>query len=406
MVVYVVSIAATAQNLLKGQLGAMRKRGFRVALVCSPGTGLEAYARSEGAELYAMRMRRGLLGPRDLVSLLRMLVLFCRLRPALVNAATPKAAFVASIAAFLARVPVRIYSLWGLRLEGERPGTARRHLLRVVENMTCRAATLVLCAGPELRQKALEEGLADSEKLVVLDRGSTNGVDLTRFVTSDVHDRAPARESAGLDPQPVTFGFVGRVTADKGLAALVDAFRSLELTTPAQLVIIGPHDPTDPCPERTARLMDQDPRIVEVASVVDPRPYLHALDVLVLPTRREGLPNVLLEAGACGLPVVTTTATGCRDAVLEGESAIVVGVDDEVGLARAMTRLATDPLLRVQMGRCARSFVEESFDSEHVWDKVAELYESEISSSALDRPGRPGDGRAVESLRRTGGSAR
>ncbi|WP_433802904.1 glycosyltransferase [Actinomycetospora sp. CA-084318] len=385
LVVYAVSVAATATSLLRGQLGAMVARGHRVAVVCSPGGGMEEFARAEGVEFHPLPMTRGLLGPGDLVSFLRAVRLLRRLRPAVVNAATPKAAFVIGLAAAVARVPVRVYSLWGLRLEGERPGGWRHRLLFVAEWVTSRAATVVLCAGPELRDKAVALGVHAGRRCVVLGEGSTNGVDLDYFAAPGAIARADLRRAQDLDPDTVVFGFIGRSTADKGVGALVEAFRGMSSRTPRLLALIGPADDTDPLPAATTVAIELDPSIRHVGYVPDLRTWLHAFDVLVLPTRREGLPNVLLEAGAAGLPAVTTTATGCRDAVEEGRTALVVPIDDPVALGRALDRLADDAALRAAMGAAARDHVTRRFDEKAVWAAVADFYDHELARTDLRR---------------------
>ena len=385
LVVYAVSVAATATSLLRGQLAAMAAHGYRVAVLCSPGPGMEEFARDEGVAYHPLPMTRGLLGPGDVVSFVRAVRLLRRLRPAVVNAATPKAAFVIGLAAAVARVPVRVYSLWGLRLEGERPRGWRHRLLWAAEWVTSRASTVVLCAGPELRNKAVALGIDAGRRCVVLGDGSTNGVDLRYFAAPAPPARAELRRAQGVDPATVVFGFIGRSTADKGVEALVEAFRRMRTTQPRLLALVGPADDTDPLPEGTTRAMAEDPRIRHVGFVPDLRTWLHAFDVLVLPTRREGLPNVLLEAGAAGLPAVTTTATGCRDAVEEGTTALVVPVDDPLALAAALDRLADDAELRVTMGASARSAVARRFDETTVWAAIAEFYGQELGGGTRRR---------------------
>ncbi|MEJ2866421.1 glycosyltransferase [Actinomycetospora sp. OC33-EN08] len=379
LVVYAVSVAATATSLLRGQVGAMVAHGLRVAVVCSPGPGMAEFARDEGVKYHPLPMTRGLLGPGDVVSFVRAVRLLRRLRPAVVNAATPKAAFVIGLAAALARVPVRVYSLWGLRLEGERRGSWRYRLLWAAEWVTSRAATVVLCAGPELRDEAVALGIDAGRRCVVLGDGSTNGVDLRYFAAPPPVRRAELRRNQDLDPETVVFGFIGRSTADKGVEALVEAFGRMTTGRPRLLALIGPADATDPLAPATVRAIEDDPRIRHVGFVPDLRTWLHAFDVLVLPTRREGLPNVLLEAGAAGLPAITTTATGCRDAVDEGTTALVVPVDDAAALARAMDRLADDADLRGALGAAGRSLVEQRFDETAVWAAIAEFYGRELA---------------------------
>lgn len=383
LVVYAVTVAASATTLLRGQLSAMVARGHRVVLVCSPGAGVAEFARDEGVVFAPLPLTRGLLAPGDVISFIRAFRLLRRLRPAAVNVATPKAAFVIGLAAAAARVPVRVYSLWGLRLEGERPGSFRHRLLRLVEWITSRASTVVLCAGAELLARAESLGVLAGRRAVVLGHGSTNGVDLDYFAPPTAIVRAALRAEHDVPPGAVVFGFIGRLTSDKGVAALVDAFRRMSIDRPALLVLIGPEDRTDPLPDTTTRTVADDQRIRRVGVLPDPRGWLHAMDVLVLPTRREGLPNVLLEAGAVGVPSITTTATGCRDAVRAGITSLVVPPDDPPALAAAMERLAVDDGLRTDMGRAGRSHVEQRFGCHAVWRAIADFHADELATVGI-----------------------
>lgn len=371
VVVYAVTVATSAYVLLRGQLEAVRDLGFRVVLMCSPDERLAAFAAERDVEVVPLPMTRGLLAPADLRSLVRAVVALRRLRPVLTNVSTPKAALVVGIAAWLARVPVRVYSLWGLRLEGERPGTWRYRLLHAAERCTAAVATEVLCAGASLRARAVALGVVGA-RARVLGHGSTNGVDLDRFRPPGPGEAAAARQRLGLPPDAFVVGFVGRIVRDKGVEALLEAFDDVARDQTARLLLVGAADGTDPLPPAVEQRLRADERVV-VTGVVDPAPHYHAMDVFVLPSRREGLPNVSLEAGACGLPVVTTTATGCPDAVDPGRSALVVGVDDAAALGAAL-RTLTDVARRAEMGRRGREFVAARFAEKDVWAGITQFY--------------------------------
>ncbi|MEJ3652824.1 glycosyltransferase family 4 protein [Actinomycetes bacterium KLBMP 9759] len=381
VVVYAVTVARSAVVLLRGQLAAMRAQGYRVVVICSPedGIDLDGFAAAQGVEVVPLPMTRGLASPADVRSLVAAVRVLRRLRPSIVNASTPKAGLVVGLAARLAGVPVRIYSLWGLRLEGERPGSLRYRLLHAAERVTCALSTTVLCASGSLRDRAVELRLVDEDRTRVLGRGSTNGIDLDRYRPATPDEIAAAKVGAGFPQEAFVVGFVGRLVADKGIGALLVAFETLAHDVDARLLLVGDLDAADPLPAELDRRIRADPRIHVTGAVPDPARWYPAMDVFVLPSRREGLPNVLLEAAACALPTVTTTATGCPDAVggeraEDGRTGIVVGVDDADALGNALVGLAGQPGERRRLGVAGRAFVERHFAQDVVWDRVAGLY--------------------------------
>ncbi|WP_232667190.1 glycosyltransferase family 4 protein [Pseudonocardia sp. TRM90224] len=375
------TVARSAVVLLRGQLAAMRAQGYRVVVICSPEDEIDlaGFAAAEGVEVVPLTMTRGLASPADVRSLVAAVRVLRRLRPSIVNASTPKAALVVGLAARLAGVPVRIYSLWGLRLEGERPGSLRYRLLHAAERATCGLATTVLCASGSLRDRAVELRLVREERTRLLGRGSTNGIDLERFHPFTPDEVVAAKAAAGFAEGAFVVGFVGRLVADKGIEALLAAFETVAgkgaaAGRDARLLLVGDLDAADPLPTELAERIRTDPRIHVTGVVADPARWYPAMDVFVLPSRREGLPNVLLEAAACALPTVTTSATGCPDAVDDGRTGIVVGVDDAGALGTTLAGLAEQPAQRQRLGAAGRTFVERHFAEHVVWERIVDLY--------------------------------
>ncbi len=170
-------------------------------------------------------------------------------------------------------------------------------------------------------------------------------------------------------------GFVGRLTRDKGISELVGAFRMLQLYLPeARLLLLGRYEEADPVPRSVREVIETDPHIVFTGYVSDPAAYYHVMDVLALPTYREGFPTVGLEAASAGKPVVSTYATGAVDAVLEGVTGLLVPVGETRPLAEALRRVLEDRALAARMGQAARARVERDFRRERVWVDLETLY--------------------------------
>lgn len=364
----VVTHAMTARLLLAGQLRYFAEQGLRVTLVTSPGPDLAGLADREGAEVLTVPMAREIHPLSDMVSLVRLILLFRRLRPDIVNASTPKAGLLGLLAARAAGVPVPIYTLRGLRLE-----TAtglRRRLLYLAELVAAASASKVLCVSESLRRRAVELRLVDEGKTLVPGSGSSNGVDLQRFAAAAADTERTLALSRDLrlpDGAPI-IGFVGRLTRDKGLAELATAFdRVSERIPEARLLLVGDFENGDPVPEALERRLREDPRIRITGFVHDTAPYYPLMEVLALPSYREGFPNAPLEAAAAGVPTVGSRATGVVDAVVDGRTGSLVPVGDAEALADALLACLHDPAHRRAMGEAALARAGEEFRRELVW---------------------------------------
>ncbi|HWG19716.1 MAG TPA: glycosyltransferase family 4 protein [Terracidiphilus sp.] len=367
--------------VLRGRLRALREAGFRVILISSPGVLLEEIAVEEGAETYIIPMRRGIAPAADVVSLIRVWIALRRLRPDLTEFSTPKAGLLGNLAAFLCAVPTRIYMLRGLRLETA--GGFKRGLLKFAEYLAARCCHLVLCNSESLRQQALALGIAPAGKLRLLGHGSSNGVDVDRF--SPGPDKMRIR--LGIPAAAPVIGFVGRLTRDKGVPVLVEAFeRLLKLAPDAWLLLVGWFDPSDDALSGDQRaFIASHPRILHSGFVADTAAWYRAMDLMVLPTFREGFPNVVLEAAASGIPVIGTVATGARDAVLPGVTGMLVPVGDAQAIADAALHLLNHPQLREAMGQAARRRVMEHFVHHQVLDRTVALYRDLLNDVAARR---------------------
>lgn len=305
---------------LTGRLRALGESQFDVTLVSSPGRLAERIARHEGAELETIPIEREIAPIADLVSLCRLIFLLLRVRPAMTEFSTPKAGCLGSLAAWLTRVPVRIYMLRGLKLETAK-GLKWRVLL-AAERMAAWCSHVVLCNSPSLRDRASALGIAPASKLIVQGHGSSNGVNVNRFSPG----RSDVRLQLGLPLDAPVVGYVGRLTRDKGIPDLVESFDDLLDAEPsAHLLLVGWVDAAeDRLPSYIQKRIESHPRIHCTGFVEDTAPYYKAMDVMVLPSLREGFPNVVLEAAASGIPVVTTDVTGARDSVVPGETGLLI----------------------------------------------------------------------------------
>ncbi|HEY9126871.1 MAG TPA: glycosyltransferase, partial [Acidobacteriaceae bacterium] len=271
-----------------------------------------------------------------------------------------------------------VYTLRGLKLQGTRGW--KRNLLLWAERMSARCAHAVLCNSMSLRKDALALGIAPAEKLRLLGDGSSNGVDLERFSPGP----SGVREQLGIGADEPVIGFVGRLTRDKGVPELVGAFEEiLRHDSQARLLMVGWFDAAeDALPEALQKKITAHPRMCVTGYVTNVEEYYRAMDVMVLPTHREGFPNAVLEASACGVPVVTTDSTGARDAVMAELTGFVIPPGNPGAIVEAVMKLLGDAELRKRMGAAGRRFVAEKYPRALVLGLVVAFFQGLVRGEA------------------------
>jgi glycosyltransferase involved in cell wall biosynthesis len=377
--------SAISWGFYKGAIESLRDAGFDSILVSSPGEKLVGIAREARVNYEAVPMNREATPVRDLVSLWRLCRIIRRVRPTITNVGTPKAGLLAGLAAYFSGVPCRIYTLHGLRLETTRG--LRRALLTFMERIACACAHRVICVSPSVRRRAIEFRLVPPEKTVVLGSGSHGGIDVNRFSPSVRNSPAKVflAEQLGIPQGVPVIGFVGRFTRDKGIEELIAAFTQLRLTRPSlRLLLVGQFEDGDPVPADVRSKIEVDRNIVCAGQVVDTAPYYGLMDVIVLPSHREGMPSVPLEAQACGVPVVTTAATGAIDSVVDGLTGFLVPVGSAHALAAKILILLLDLEMRTRMGRAGRDRIMREFRQEMVTCALVEEYRRLLQGRAVD----------------------
>lgn len=377
---------------LAGHVAHAKSKGFEVHALSSPGEPLGEFGREMQIDVHAVRMPRRITPLGDLVALWRIVRVMRRVRPAIVDGHTPKGGLLAMMAAALCRVPVRIYHLHGLPLL-----TAtglKRGILRGTEWTACRLAHQVICVSESVREVMIAKGLCPAGKIKVLGQGSIDGVEADRtFNPARVLPEAGQGVRARYRiPEGVpVVGFVGRVVRDKGVSELAQAWRALrEEWVSLHLLLVGPFESQDPIPADVEAELRGDPRVHLAGMVHDMPSVYRALDVVVLPTYREGFPASLLEAAAMELPVIATRVPGCVDAVRDGETGLLVPARDALALAAAIRAYLRDPELRRRHGVNGRHRVLRDFDPETMRDALGREY--------LRLLGERGGAEAVESV--------
>jgi lipopolysaccharide/colanic/teichoic acid biosynthesis glycosyltransferase len=369
----------------RGMLRSLRDEGFSTILVSAPGELLEKVSSSEGATSMAIPMEREIHLLRDFLSLWKLYRAMRTIRPELVDVSTPKAGLLGSMAAMLAGVPCRVYTLRGLRME-----TAtgfKRLILYLAERIACACSHRVSPVSESLRRRAIDLKLVRPEKARSLGNGSC-GVDTQRFTPKNraTEQVVELRRSLGLKGNEIVIGFVGRFVKDKGIRELVVAFRELSASRPnLRLLLVGDFENGDPVEPEIRQYIETTPEILTPGFVSDTAPYYALMDVFVLPTYREGFPGVPLEAQASAVPVITTNATGAVDSVRDGVTGLVVPVKDAKALTWAIDTMLRKPEMRLDMGHAGRKWMEQDFRPEVIWQAHAKMYREMLQAHSQSK---------------------
>ena len=364
------TIPLSLDVLLQGQLR-MLSEHYEVVGVSSPGEELDKVAQREGIRTIAVPMERKISPFKDLVSLFRLIRLFHREKPWMVHSLTPKAGLLAMTAAWICRVPIRIHMFTGLVF----PTTTglKQKILMATDSITCACATNVLPEGKGVK-KDLEHFRITSKPLQIIGNGNINGIDL------DFFDRTPeVLELAEKyrKEEVVTFCFVGRIVRDKGMNELVAAFQRLHQAYPnTRLVLVGPfEEKLDPVLPETRQTIEQQAAIEWMGWQNDIRPFLAASEVFVFPSYREGFPNVVLQAGAMGLPSIVTDINGSSEIITEGVNGSIIPSQDEEALYKAMEKLL-DTEERRKLAQQARPQIANRYERKALWKELLKFYRS------------------------------
>ncbi|MFZ4106182.1 glycosyltransferase [Flavobacterium sp.] len=368
------TVAISLDLLLKGQL-AFLSENYNVIAVSGKDSHLETVANRERVPTINVSMSRKISPIKDLISLINLYFLFKKEKPLIVHSITPKAGLLTMVAAYFARVPIRVHTFTGLVFPTK--SGAMKQLLVIMDKILCKCATNVYPEGEGVKRDLIQHRIT-TKPLKVIANGNINGIDLEYFNPENVTEieLIKLRASLGIQRTDFVYIFIGRLVADKGINELIAAFVKLnKKNNNIKLLLVG-HLEQELNPISKATLFDiqHNSNIISTGYQDVVRDYLALADTFVLPSYREGFPNVLLQAGAMGLPSIVTNINGCNEIIINNYNGIIIPVKNEITIFDAMQLLLKDELVYHTLQSNARKGIENRFDQQVVWKAILEEY--------------------------------
>jgi len=368
--------------LLKGQLNYFRELNYDVVLITSPGKIAEEFCVQEEVRYLPVLMSREINLLKDIQSLFKLIKIIREEKPSIVNAGTPKSGLLVMIAAYLLRVENRIYTCRGLRYEHEKG--IRKFILRQTEWLAGSLSTATICISPSLKNQALKDHLFKSHKTRVLLKGSSNGIDLERFRKTEslIQKSISIKRRLNLENKFV-LGFIGRLIERKGIRELLTAYKEVkEKHNEMALVIVGAMEQNQLSSDLVDIINEVNGKndIHWLGFHEDIPKYLSIMDLFVLPAWWEGFGNVLIQAATMEIPVISTMATGCKDAVKDGFNGTLIEPKNVSQLKMAILRYYNNPRLLKEHGKNGPIW-SLKFDSRLIWEELKKIYEDGIFSN-------------------------
>lgn len=363
------TVATSLETFCKDMLRELNKR-YEVVAVSSDDDDLRLIEQREGVRVIPVNMKRQISPLTDLKCLWKLYRIFRKEKPDMVHSITPKAGLLSMMAAWMARVPVRVHTFTGLVFPTAKG--LKRRILILTDKLTCACATTIYPEGHGVKND-LERYNITRKPLKVLGHGNVRGIDLDYYARTE-EVLISARDIR--DDSLFTFIFVGRLVGDKGINELLWAFDEISKTNEkVRLILVGREEPElDPLTDISKSILSTNKRILAVGQQNDVRPWMAAADAFVFPSYREGFPNVVLEAGALDLPAIVTDINGSNEIIIEGKNGTIITPRDRHALKTKMVNWLENPDMVSKMAAEAREMIISRYERHIVWRALFDEY--------------------------------
>lgn len=380
-IIRVANVPGALSVILKGQLNYINnKPDFELIGVSAPGDELNILSAQEGINVKGLKMERGISPLKDFVSIINLYFFLLKEKPLIIHSHTPKAGLVSMIAGFLARVPIRIHTFTGLIFPSKK-GFFQKVLI-FFDKLICFCATNIYPEGEGVRRDLIQYSIT-KKNLKVLANGNINGIDIKQFSLEnfDTQTITLIRSNLKFSSEDIIFLFVGRILKDKGVDELVNAFLKInQKYNNSKLLIVGSfEDEINPVSEFTKQEIISNNNITYVGFQIDVRQFFAIADVFILPSYREGFPNVVLQAGAMELPSIVTNINGSNEIIKDEFNGLIIEPQNENHLYFAIERYILDNNLRNNHKQKIRQNIIQKYNQKDVWNATIEEYHNIIN---------------------------
>ena len=368
------TVALSLDVLLKGQLSFLNNY-FNIIAVSGEDNHLKEVREREKVKTIDVALQRQIAPLKDIISLYKLYKILKKEKPIIVHSITPKAGLLTMIAGYFARVPIRIHTFTGL-IFPTKTGFSRK-LLITMDKILCLFATNIYPEGNGVKNDLLKYKIT-KKPLNIIANGNVNGIDLDYFKTSlfSLNQNNELKKELEIQQTDFVFIFIGRLVKDKGINELIEAFLMLqENNKKVKLLLVGPLEQNlNPIKETTLSKIINNKSILNVGYKNDVRPYLAIANCLVFPSYREGFPNVVLQAGAMGLPSIVSNINGCNEIIKHNYNGLILPVKDKNAIFAAMNLIIDNTILYETLKSNARQNIESNYDQKLVWNEILNEY--------------------------------
>jgi glycosyltransferase involved in cell wall biosynthesis len=340
-------------------------------LACSNHPDLDTYANELGFNPCPIEITRSINPIKDLIAIIKLILVIKKNKITKVVGHTPKGAMVAMIAGYVCRLSDRIYFRHGIVYETSKGVSGK--LLKFIDKFSGFLATKVVCVSNAVKERSEQDSLNHPSKNIVLGLGTCNGIDTVHKFNPERFESSfkdALRKQLQLTKHDFILGYVGRIVKDKGIEELILAWKSIEKKgLNIKLLLVGPLERRDSISEPIKQLIISDINIIHVDFTPDASPYFSIMNAFILPTYREGFPTVALEASAMALPVIITKATGCTEAIVPDLTGGFIS-HDIINIKDTILKYYNQPDLCQNQGTEGRLFVMKNFEQTKIWDII------------------------------------
>lgn len=375
-IIRITTVSSSLKILLKDQLRFINEKGFDVIGISKKDKTLNEVAENEGVRVIGLNLTRTITPIRDLISLFNLFFILIKEKPQIVHTHTPKAGIIGMLASYLAKVPIRLHTVAGLPLLEELG--VKRNVLNFVEKLTYKCSTKIYPNSYGLKEIILKNSFTSENKIKVIGNGSSNGIDINYFTPDSFTslEKKLLKDKLNIIEKEFVYIFIGRIVADKGIKELVEAFNKLsKINNDVKLLLVGPfEDELDPLDDKTKMIMNTNNQIIVIGFQSDVRLYLAVSNALVFPSYREGFPNVVMQAGAMGLPSIVSDINGCNEIILNNVNGIIIPPKSVKSLLEAMIKIYSDKYYFIKLKKKIRYLITNRYDRELIWSELLEEY--------------------------------